>query len=97
MKDEFCSEHQEMKICTKGVIGWPKFITTIISVVVMAVTVTGIITKGITSSIDKIDADSKKRDDVILSDFKDTMKDYIIPMGKDITEIKTALGIRIKK
>ena len=96
MKDEFCSEHQEMKVCTKGIIGWPKFISIMVSIIVLAVTVTGMVTSGMTSAIEKIDHDSKKRDDSILLDFKDSMRDYVIPMGKDITEIKTALGIKRK-
>lgn len=88
MSSKFCDEHEAMKVCTKSAITWPKFITILLSVVAVAVTVTEMVTAGQTKAIEKVEVESKLRDETITKDLKDYMSQYIIPMGRDIAEIK---------
>jgi large-conductance mechanosensitive channel len=89
---DFCAEHEELKICARSVITWPKFITILLSIIVIAIGVTTTVTASLSRATEKVEEASINRDSEITKAMK-TMTDKLEPMGKNITAICTRLGI----
>ena len=99
---DFCGEHEQLKACARGVITWPKFITIIISIIMVIIGVTTTISTFLYGEINKVgdkaiakadtvEQSSIIRDKEVTIQLKDTMEKYIVPISLSVARIEEKL------